>query len=509
MSVVCTSPSYGLIDTNNGVGARVLGLGRGFAGLANDTNAIFINPAGIASLSNFTFTNMYASPMEDIGLFSLGATFPSFLNGVAGLGYNQSTLAKIPLTTLETVDYSSQSIYLSYACQLNPALALGFNLKYLQKGYTQDVYRSTSGHGQDLDLALKYTPFPWFGLGLNLQNILPASLGGKFVYKDGSEEGIQHNFKLGTSFKVWGRDSLYEFSDQTLYLNLDVDKTTDLPSLLHFGVEWQPTDNFAFRSGLDQATNVLGTQVYTNIALGFGIKRAGFTFDYTYYVLAETSKRADQYFSIGYVGQEKEEPYELLPATEEVDVRPTLIRKHFKDVPDNHWAREPIETLAALGLIAGFPDGSFRPNRPVTRAEICAILFPAANESEEQFFSDVPPNFWAAAKIEQAVQKKIVAGYPDGSFKPNKKVTHLEGVVILARYAGLPLKRVLENPYPDLPGRLWAAPYVNAAKEAGLLDFLGERFYPKRALTRSEMAAMLFRTADIKNKLATVIIKDL
>jgi parallel beta-helix repeat protein len=77
----------------------------------------------------------------------------------------------------------------------------------------------------------------------------------------------------------------------------------------------------------------------------------------------------------------------------------------FKDVPAGYWAKAYIEALASNNIIAGFPDGSFKPNEPVTRAQFATIinkaLTPAAKRAAIEF-KDVKSNFWAYAAIQSA-----------------------------------------------------------------------------------------------------------
>ena len=440
---------------DQGVGARPLGMGKAFAGLADDGGAIFINPAGLASLKNLNIVNMYSSPITDTRLITFGAASPDFLGGTIGAGYNNLTTSGIQVSSTEVVDYTQQALLLFYTRKINEKLALGGDLKLFWKGPSKDISPKTTGSGMDLDLSLKYAPKPWLGLGVNLQNFLPASLGGKITLKSGATEGIPANLKLGASAKLWGET----------YLNLDLDKDSSSPLLLHLGTEWWPVKYFAARAGIDQNSTLIDSQVFTNLTLGFGIKYAGITFDYAYYQRGEATRRVEHYFSLGYVGREekvKPAPPPPLP-TREVTV---IKRKHFSDVPEGYWARDPIEILASIGIISGYPDGTFRPEKTITKAELSKLLGMGASE--------------------------------------NKAVSRVEGVIMIARFAGLSPEAVSEAPYSDLPGRSWAAPLILAAKREGLLKFIGYKFEPQKNLTRAEVAEILFQTKFINERLKDI-----
>ncbi|MBK1988870.1 DUF1565 domain-containing protein [Sphaerospermopsis aphanizomenoides BCCUSP55] len=107
----------------------------------------------------------------------------------------------------------------------------------------------------------------------------------------------------------------------------------------------------------------------------------------------------------------------------------------FQDVPTGYWAKAYIEALASQNIIAGFPDGTFKPNDPVTRAQFATIitkaLAPAPKRTAIQF-KDVPTNFWAYGAVQSAYQSQFVAGYPDGTFKPQQQIPRVQALVALA-----------------------------------------------------------------------------
>jgi hypothetical protein len=178
----------------------------------------------------------------------------------------------------------------------------------------------------------------------------------------------------------------------------------------------------------------------------------------------------------------------------------------FTDVTGDYWAKRPIEALATLNIITGYPGGIFKPEGDITRAEICALLMKSRVASlgspvAAASFKDVPKKHWAAKLIAQAVAAGLAKGYPGKLFKPNGKISRAEGVTIIARFADLTIAggKLVETPYPDLPGRHWSALDVTAAKEGGILNYLaGKRFEPNKNLTRAEVAEMLYRTKPIK-----------
>lgn len=111
----------------------------------------------------------------------------------------------------------------------------------------------------------------------------------------------------------------------------------------------------------------------------------------------------------------------------------------FPDVPKTFWGYEYIEAAAAKGMVNGMTDGTFAPNREMTRAEFVVMLWrmagkPAAAKTAP--FTDVSANAWYRDAVNWAAEKKIVNGTSDTTFGPNGKVTRQEAVTILFRYSG-------------------------------------------------------------------------
>ena len=112
----------------------------------------------------------------------------------------------------------------------------------------------------------------------------------------------------------------------------------------------------------------------------------------------------------------------------------------FEDVPAGFWAGCDINLLAENKVVAGYPDRTFKPNLPVTRAEIASMAVNGFNlrgcGCPQKTFKDVPVDHWANQAINTAVSNGIMDGYPNDMFKPNKPVTRAEAMVALAK--GIP-----------------------------------------------------------------------
>lgn len=108
----------------------------------------------------------------------------------------------------------------------------------------------------------------------------------------------------------------------------------------------------------------------------------------------------------------------------------------FTDI-SGHWAEHDINLMAGKGIAGGYPDGTFRPNANVTRAQFAALLIRTLGITEQAAkggrFTDVAAKAWYAGAVETAAAAGLVGGYPDGSFKPNANITRQELAAMVTR----------------------------------------------------------------------------
>lgn len=356
------------------IGARPLALGKAFVGLADDGSAIFSNPAGLARIKFPQLVNSYATPFPQNSIIVLSGSLPDLYGVPVGMGYINNTISGMVMQLPNTVEvnYTAQEFLLGFASDLTDRLSLGLGLDILTKSYSNNsaLLAGNRGSGMDMSLGLHYRPKEELKLGLNLQNILPASLGGKFTYDSGVTEALPANLKAGLSWSGL-RNTIFNF---------DLDKQLEKisPILAHFGVEWQLAQMISIRAGLDQVPQSPDAiSSYTNLTTGIGFRFRGITFDYTSYKYSEPGKITNL-FSIGYSGEgapTRSFTVEARPVTvsPETSMR-RVARARFSDVNDLHPAREAIELMATTGLFSGFPDGTFKPEADLTRLEFTEIM---------------------------------------------------------------------------------------------------------------------------------------
>ena len=109
----------------------------------------------------------------------------------------------------------------------------------------------------------------------------------------------------------------------------------------------------------------------------------------------------------------------------------------FSDVKSTAWYAEAVEALAGLGILSGYEDGTFGPDKEITRAEFVAIAVAfSALEDGQSSFSDVKPGFWAASHIYTASKLGWISGFTDGTFAPNDPVKRCQAVSIINKMLG-------------------------------------------------------------------------
>ncbi len=200
--------------------------------------------------------------------------------------------------------------------------------------------------------------------------------------------------------------------------------------------------------------------------------------------------------------QETPTPSTTPPSTTTPSTTPTSAT-NFPDVTENYWARPFIQALAQRNIITGFPDGSFKPEQTITRAEFAAIIQKAFNQTQARQlptggFRDVPSNYWAASAITRAYETGFLSGYPDNTFRPNLRIPKVQAIVALT--SGLRLSAgdtaTLTSFYTDattIPN--YAVGQVAAATQANLVVNYPDVkvFNAETPLTRAEAAAHLYQ----------------
>jgi len=173
----------------------------------------------------------------------------------------------------------------------------------------------------------------------------------------------------------------------------------------------------------------------------------------------------------------------------------------FSDIA-GHWAETKIREAVTAGIATGYADGTFKPNRTVTRAEFAVLLVKAMKLQG----TNVPPEFadaakigaWAKESVMLAAQAGILKGYKDGTFRPGAEITRAEMATMIAGAMGKTVEPTTATRFADdkiIPP--WAKSAVNAVQLAGLIQGKGSgAFDPQGKTTRAEAVAVLLNLLD-------------
>jgi hypothetical protein len=158
-----------------------------------------------------------------------------------------------------------------------------------------------------------------------------------------------------------------------------------------------------------------------------------------------------------------------------------------------HWAKDSIAKLVQAGIVSGYPDGTFQPDKTVTRAEFTVMLVKALKlESKSGTVFADSTNHWAKDSISTAAAHGIISGYDQNSFDPNDNITREQAAVIIARAAKLQTddqKLSFSDAQQISP---WALSSITAAVSKSYLGgYPDNSFRPQGKLTRAEAAAII------------------
>lgn len=486
--------------------------------------------------------------------------------GYVGSGVDQ--IISPSATGLSYFDYHHNVLMLAYAANIYlPAyeydLDAGIRLKYIDKGFGGS--QSHAGSGLELDLGLLLPVREETFLGIVLQNALPASAGGRINWPDDDYEGVPMTARIGFATRFFRDDALlaYDYEmrwdhslperhhlglewalNPLLRLRAGLDQSLDAGTVSGdptFGVGLRLRDlifDYAYHpyfSSPDNATHYF--------SLSYSLSRQAEMKQKNYLKISGLQDRSIVYSGRvrvrGMVLEDELEDvlindskviidyeccfiYDLPLSVGKNSVKIDLLDDYgkrlktvvfrvlrlatFKDLDKDYWALKPVENMATLRIITGYPDGTFRPHGEINRAEMVALLGKLEGWEKEEDpwirFADVSDFHWAIRPISVAADKGIVSGYPDGTFRPFNSITRAEGVATIAKFAKLPPAPEVVLPFKDVPDRHWASSAIKAAWKAGLLDHLADSatFDPHLPLSRGEVAALLSRVEMVRQK---------
>ena len=518
-----------------GVGARPLGMGKAFVAVAEDGDTVFLNPAGLGRLTTPKLSSMYSNLMGDVNYMVLSGTYPLEVGSI-GLGYIGSRVDNIWILGSDAVSsghyptpvgfggWSNNILFLSYGFPLKAlteygkGVYVGANIKYFdQSNSGTDDASAANGRGVDMDLGVLYTPNGWLTLGLNQQNIIPASLGGVMTFKSGLEEGIPTMTKAGVSVGILGKvDKALIESPMKLTVAADSDLyifDPSRPSGLHIGAELWPINILALRAGIDKdpTPSTVNAAEATNLTLGVGLRFSGLAFDYAYHPYSSINENATHYFSISYVGPDEETQksgyIKLLKPRDKL-----ITRKDYVTV-SGIAAPSFVGYIKVNGVVIPIDNNmggekTFSSKITLEKHGKNFLIFEVFDNNGNllethtrrilrlQTFNDVGEEYWARVPIEYCATADLVNGYPGGDFMPDRILVRAELATMLVRAKGEELLAVEKGSrvFPDVSSNHWAARYIKTANERGLvIGYPDKTFRPIRTLNRVEGVTVMSR----------------
>jgi hypothetical protein len=204
--------------------------------------------------------------------------------------------------------------------------------------------------------------------------------------------------------------------------------------------------------------------------------------------------------------------HRFVPANQQITIRdiPAGREEIFDDVPLDFWAYEQIRGCVDNSIVAGYDDGLYHPDWPVTRDQMAVYISRAlagGDDNVPEFtdtptFPDVPEDNWALDYIEYAVEQGVVGGYEDGTYHPEYEVTRDQMAVYVARALVAPSGEaaladyVPSDPrnFPDVPDNFWAYRHIEYCVENGVVQgYLDGLYHPEITVTRDQMAVYVAR----------------
>jgi hypothetical protein len=173
----------------------------------------------------------------------------------------------------------------------------------------------------------------------------------------------------------------------------------------------------------------------------------------------------------------------------------SCFKQTFFDVPSVYWAFQDIESLQNSKVLAGYPDGSFKPGNFVGRAEFVKMLIEGLGLSKKHYytgyFKDVPKSYWAWPYIEAAYDMGLVSGYTKTQFAPENRIKRVEMATILIK-TGVFTVDYSGSAFKDVSTNYWGFAYVMSAKNAGIIGgYPGNIFRPENVMSRAEAAKVV------------------
>ena len=177
----------------------------------------------------------------------------------------------------------------------------------------------------------------------------------------------------------------------------------------------------------------------------------------------------------------------------------------FTDIA-GHWAEDNIKRAVEIGFIQGYGDGTFRPDREVSRDEFAVMIYKAFHYEEDsaallRFKDQALIQSWARAAISTLAAEGIINGYDDNTFRPDRSITRSEMAVMMASILKLDITSTDRSTFSDASDMaFWAEPSIAVVAKEKLLQGRGNNmFKPNGLMTRAEAVQVIISMIDYRN----------
>ncbi len=180
-------------------------------------------------------------------------------------------------------------------------------------------------------------------------------------------------------------------------------------------------------------------------------------------------------------------------------IKAMSVKPPFPDITGTYdWAVMAIIQLKNAGIINGYTDGTYGPEDNLTRAQIAKIISKSMGLPVERCsnkpFSDVGVDQWYCAYIQALKENGFISGYPDGTYRPDKTVSRAQMAAFIAKALHLPIRACIEKPFSDVPVGSAYCPYILAIKSKNIVSgYPDGTFKPENPITRAEAAVIIQR----------------
>lgn len=293
------------------VGVRALGMGKTYAAAAEDMEAIFTNPAALASTNGFKLTSFSGKELEDVNYSILGGAYPLSNRSALGIGYAASGISGIDIrntsgTLLKTSNFNSSVIIAGFGQKLSDHLSMGITYKIFSQDGSE--VKDNNGNASNVDIGILQKGPDWLSLGLIGQNLLSSN---QMRCSSAEAEPLPQIIKIGFKVYLLGEDfDSAAISPVKLIFSTDADLSLagSKPTTLHSGLEFSPIAPLTLRCGMDQSPASDGVQsVYSS---GISLYFSGLGFHYAYHPSGDT---AAHYFGLTF--DERGWPLDIFPGT--------------------------------------------------------------------------------------------------------------------------------------------------------------------------------------------------